>query len=48
MISTRLIGARNLILRLGFGDGLGQWLSSEHLPLSEDGLGLGFWLMTLE
>ena len=27
---------------LGFGDGLGLWLSSGHLLLSGDGLGLGF------
>ena len=30
-------------LGLGFGDGLGLWLSSGNLLLSRDGLGLGFW-----
>ena len=48
MISARQIGARTLIARLGFGDGLGLWLSSGHLLLSGDGLGLGFWVMVLE
>ena len=32
----------NCSLELGFGDGLGLWLSSGHL-LSEDRLGLRFW-----
>ena len=36
----------NCSLDLGFGDGL--WLSSGHLLLSGDGLGLGFWVMVLE
>ena len=31
----------NCLLGLGFGDGLGLWLSSGHLLLSGDGLGLG-------
>ena len=31
-----------------FGDGLGLWLSSGHLLLSGDGIGLGFWVMVLE
>ena len=43
MISARQIRARTLIvncsLRLGF------WLSSGHLLLSGDGLGLGFWVI---
>ena len=30
----------NCSLGLGFGDGLGLWLSSGHLLLSGDGLGL--------
>ena len=38
----------NYSLGLGFGDGLGLWLSSGHLLLSGDGLGLGFWVMVLE
>ena len=39
----------NCSLGLGFGDGLGLWLSnSGHLLLSGDGLGLGFWVMVLE
>ena len=38
----------NCTLRLGFGDELGLWLSSGHLLLSGDGLGLGFWVMVLE
>ena len=36
----------SLDLGLGFGDGLGLWLSSGHLLLSGDGL--GFWVMVLE
>ena len=36
----------SLALLLGFGDGLGLWLSSGHLLLSGDGL--GFWVMVLE
>ena len=36
----------NCSLGLGFGDGLGLWLSSGHLLLSGDGL--GFWVMVLE
>ena len=52
MISARQIGARTLTfncsLGLGFGDGLGLWLSSGHLLLLRDGLGLGFWVMVLE
>ena len=35
-------------LGLGFGDGLGLWLSSGHLLLSGDGLGLAFWVMVSE
>ena len=48
VISARQIGARTLIacsLGLGLGDGLGLWLSSGHLLLSGDGLGLGFRVM---
>ena len=33
---------------LEFGDGLGLWLSSGHLLLSGDELGLGFWVMVSE
>ena len=50
MISARQIGARtknfsfNCSLGLGFKDELWLWLSSGHLLLSGDGLGLGFWL----
>ena len=50
--SARQIGARTCFnCSLGFGDGLGLWLismSSGHLLLSGDGLGLGFWVMVLE
>ena len=35
------------LLGFGFGDGLGLWLSSGHLLLSGDGLGLGFCCQTL-
>ena len=38
----------NCSLGLGFGDGLGLWLSFGHLLLSRNGLGLGFWVMVLE
>ena len=38
----------NCSLGLGFGDGLGLWLSSGHFLLSGDGLGLGFWVMVSE
>ena len=38
----------NCSLGLGFGDGLGLWLSSGHLLLSGDGLGLGFWVVDLD
>ena len=38
----------NCLLGLGFGDGLGLWLSLGHFLLSGDGLGLGFWVMVLE
>ena len=39
----------NFTCSLGFGDGLGLWLSSGHLDLlSGDGLGLVFWVMVLE
>ena len=37
VFSARQIGARTL----------GLWLSSGHLLLSGDGLGLGFWVMVL-
>ena len=33
---------------MGNGDGLGLWLSTGHLLLSGDGLGLGFWSMVFE
>ena len=36
----------NCSFGLGFGDGLGLWLSSGRLLLSGDGL--GFWVMVLE
>ena len=43
------VSPRQRQARLGFGDGLGLWLSwSGHLLLSGDGLGLGFWIMVLE
>ena len=38
----------NFNCSLGLGFGLGLWLSSGHLLLSGDGLGLGFWVMVLE
>ena len=38
----------NCSLGLGFVDGLGLWLSSGHLLLSGDRLGLGFRVMVLE
>ena len=37
----------NFNCSLGFGDGLGLWLSLRHLLLSEDRLGLGFWVTGL-
>ena len=37
----------NCSLGLRFGDGLGLWLSSGHLLLSGDGLGLGFWVRVI-
>ena len=46
MISAWQMGAQTL--GLGFGGVLGLWLSSGHLLLSGDGLGLGFWDMVME
>ena len=37
----------NCSLRLGFGGGLGLWLSPGHLLLSGVGLGLGVWVYGL-
>ena len=44
----KLVHELQLLVRVRFGDGLALWLSSEHLLLLGDGLGLGFWVVVLE
>ena len=47
----KLVHELKLLVRVrvwGWDDGLGLWLSSGHLLLSGDRLGLGFWVMVLE